>query len=63
MAFEAIVKKQIIKLRGPCIKCVDMVVEELIRTVHQCTLKVRVEKTYKHRLRSHSAKCANKLRS
>ncbi|XP_076135155.1 dynamin 3a isoform X3 [Alosa pseudoharengus] len=40
LAFEAIVKKQIVKLRGPCIKCVDMVVEELIRTVHQCTLKL-----------------------
>ncbi|XP_062413053.1 dynamin 3a isoform X2 [Sardina pilchardus] len=40
LAFEAIVKRQIIKLKGPCIKCVDMVVEELIRTVHQCTLKL-----------------------
>ncbi|KAL2089361.1 hypothetical protein ACEWY4_014049 [Coilia grayii] len=40
LAFEAIVKKQIIKLREPCLKCVDMVTEELISTVHQCTTKL-----------------------
>lgn len=40
MAFEAIVKKQIIKLKGPCIKCVDMVIQELINTVRQCSNKV-----------------------
>uniref|UniRef100_A0AAQ5YCN8 Dynamin n=1 Tax=Amphiprion ocellaris TaxID=80972 RepID=A0AAQ5YCN8_AMPOC len=33
MAFEAIVKKQVIKLKGPCVKCVDMVIQELINTV------------------------------
>uniref|UniRef100_A0A6Q2XUT0 dynamin GTPase n=1 Tax=Esox lucius TaxID=8010 RepID=A0A6Q2XUT0_ESOLU len=36
-AFEAIVKKQIVKLKGPCVKCVDMVIQELIATVRQCT--------------------------
>lgn len=40
MAFEAIVKKQIIKLKGPCVKCVDMVIQELINTVRQCSNKV-----------------------
>ncbi|KPP68830.1 dynamin-3-like [Scleropages formosus] len=40
LAFEAIVKKQIVKLKGPSIKCVDMVVQELINTVRQCTVKV-----------------------
>ncbi|XP_017544289.1 dynamin 3a isoform X1 [Pygocentrus nattereri] len=41
LAFEAIVKKQIVKLKGPCLKCVDMVVQELITTVRQCTNKLR----------------------
>uniref|UniRef100_A0A8C9VYA6 dynamin GTPase n=1 Tax=Scleropages formosus TaxID=113540 RepID=A0A8C9VYA6_SCLFO len=40
LAFEAIVKKQIVKLKGPSIKCVDMVVQELINTVRQCTVKL-----------------------
>uniref|UniRef100_A0A8C4F5J1 Interferon-induced GTP-binding protein Mx n=1 Tax=Dicentrarchus labrax TaxID=13489 RepID=A0A8C4F5J1_DICLA len=40
MAFEAIVKKQIIKLKGPCVKCVDMVIQELINTVRQCSNKL-----------------------
>ncbi len=40
MAFEAIVKKQVIKLKGPGVKCVDMVIQELINTVRQCSLKV-----------------------
>lgn len=40
LAFEAIVKKEIVKLKGPCIKCVDMVIQELIATVRQCISKV-----------------------
>uniref|UniRef100_A0A671P0R2 dynamin GTPase n=1 Tax=Sinocyclocheilus anshuiensis TaxID=1608454 RepID=A0A671P0R2_9TELE len=40
MAFEAIVKKQLIKLKEPCLKCIDLVIQELINTVRQCTLKV-----------------------
>ncbi|KAF3699045.1 Dynamin-1 [Channa argus] len=40
MAFEAIVKKQVIKLKEPCVKCVDMVIQELINTVRQCSNKV-----------------------
>ena len=40
MAFEAIVKKQIDRLRSPAIKCVDMVMAELINIVKKCTNKV-----------------------
>uniref|UniRef100_A0A8C5DBU3 Interferon-induced GTP-binding protein Mx n=1 Tax=Gouania willdenowi TaxID=441366 RepID=A0A8C5DBU3_GOUWI len=39
LAFEAIVKKQIIKLKEPCLKCIDLVIQELINTVRQCTNK------------------------
>uniref|UniRef100_A0A8C3UJZ0 GED domain-containing protein n=1 Tax=Catharus ustulatus TaxID=91951 RepID=A0A8C3UJZ0_CATUS len=40
MAFEAIVKKQVVKLKEPCLKCVDLVIQELINTVRQCTSKL-----------------------
>uniref|UniRef100_A0A8C5PH99 dynamin GTPase n=1 Tax=Leptobrachium leishanense TaxID=445787 RepID=A0A8C5PH99_9ANUR len=40
MAFEAIVKKQIVKLKGPALKCVDLVMQELIDTVRKCTAKL-----------------------
>ncbi|XP_071343097.1 dynamin 3a isoform X2 [Trachinotus anak] len=40
MAFEAIVKKQISRLKGPCIKFIDMVSQELITTVYQCISKL-----------------------
>ncbi|KAG5285426.1 hypothetical protein AALO_G00003230 [Alosa alosa] len=40
MAFEAIVKKQIVKLKEPCIKCIDLVIQELINTVRQCSNKL-----------------------
>lgn len=40
LAFEVIVKKQIIKLKTPCLKCIDLVIQELINTVRQCTNKV-----------------------
>uniref|UniRef100_A0A674MUT2 Interferon-induced GTP-binding protein Mx n=1 Tax=Takifugu rubripes TaxID=31033 RepID=A0A674MUT2_TAKRU len=40
MAFEAIVKKQVIKLKEPCVKSVDMVIQELINTVRQCSNKL-----------------------
>uniref|UniRef100_A0A8C2SF53 Dynamin-2 n=1 Tax=Capra hircus TaxID=9925 RepID=A0A8C2SF53_CAPHI len=41
MAFETIVKKQVKKIREPCLKCVDMVISELISTVRQCTKKLQ----------------------
>uniref|UniRef100_A0A3Q3EX40 Interferon-induced GTP-binding protein Mx n=1 Tax=Labrus bergylta TaxID=56723 RepID=A0A3Q3EX40_9LABR len=40
MAFEAIVKKQISRLKGPCFNFVDMVGQELTRTVYQCINKL-----------------------
>ncbi|XP_049338814.1 SUN domain-containing ossification factor isoform X2 [Astyanax mexicanus] len=40
MAFEAIVKKQVVKLKEPCIKCIDLVIQELINTVRQCANKL-----------------------
>ncbi|XP_075038557.1 dynamin-3 isoform X2 [Mixophyes fleayi] len=40
MAFEAIVKKQIVKLKGPTLKCVDLVMQELLNTVRKCTSKL-----------------------
>jgi len=41
MAFETIVKKQVKKIREPCLKCVDMVISELISTVRQCAKKLQ----------------------
>uniref|UniRef100_A0A8C8C4Q8 dynamin GTPase n=1 Tax=Oncorhynchus tshawytscha TaxID=74940 RepID=A0A8C8C4Q8_ONCTS len=49
LAFEAIVKKQIIKLKEPCIKCIDLVIQELINTVRQCTNKVTKSRLAPHR--------------
>ncbi|KAM4722885.1 dynamin-3 [Rhinophrynus dorsalis] len=40
LAFEAIVKKQIVKLKGPALKCVDLVMQELINTIKKCTAKL-----------------------
>ncbi|XP_044729095.1 dynamin isoform X5 [Chrysoperla carnea] len=40
MAFEAIVKKQIERLREPIIKCVDLVVQELSNVIRICTEKM-----------------------
>lgn len=42
LAFEAIVKKQIIKLKDPCLKCVDLVVTELVTLIRKCTEKVNL---------------------
>ncbi|KAL3104123.1 hypothetical protein niasHS_002150 [Heterodera schachtii] len=40
MAFEAIVKKQIERLKEPALKCVDLVVNELANVVRQCAVCV-----------------------
>ncbi|KAK9744413.1 PH domain [Popillia japonica] len=40
MAFEAIVKKQIARLKEPSLKCVDLVVQELSNVVRICTDKM-----------------------
>ena len=41
MAFEAIVKKQITRLREPSLKCIDLVVAELSNVVRMTAEKVR----------------------
>uniref|UniRef100_A0A8C8WNE5 dynamin GTPase n=1 Tax=Panthera leo TaxID=9689 RepID=A0A8C8WNE5_PANLE len=41
MAFEAIVKKQIVKLKEPSLKCVDLVVSELATVIKKCAEKVK----------------------
>lgn len=43
MAFEAIVKKQIARLKEPSLKCVDLVVTELSNVVRMCTDKASIE--------------------
>lgn len=52
MAFEAIVKKQIEKLRTPSLKCCDLVVTELTTAIRKCSEKVKMisveEKNYMH---------------
>lgn len=40
IAFEAIVKKQIEKLKEPSLKCVDLVAIELTNLIHKITEKV-----------------------
>ncbi|XP_029565247.1 dynamin-1 isoform X2 [Salmo trutta] len=40
LAFEAIVKKQIQKLKEPSLKCIDMVVSELTSTIQKCSDKL-----------------------
>ncbi|XP_075903945.1 dynamin-2 isoform X3 [Nelusetta ayraudi] len=40
LAFEAIVKKQIVKLKDPCLKCVDLVLTELAALIRKCTEKL-----------------------
>lgn len=43
LAFETIVKKQIQKLKGPSLKCIDMVVSELTSTIRKCSQKVKFQ--------------------
>lgn len=40
MAFEAIVKKQIDKLKTPAMKCIDLVMNEITNVIRKCTDKV-----------------------
>ena len=42
MAFEAIVKKQIARMKEPSIKCIDLVVQELSNVVRTVAEKVSV---------------------
>lgn len=46
MAFEAIVKKQINRLKEPSLKCVDLVVLELSNVVRICTDRVSTSTSF-----------------
>ncbi|XP_052789623.1 dynamin-1-like isoform X2 [Mya arenaria] len=69
MAFEAIVKKQIEKLRGPSLKCCDMVVTELTNVIRKCTekmnryprLREETERIVNSSTREREAKCKDQL--
>ncbi|KAL1508860.1 hypothetical protein ABEB36_003686 [Hypothenemus hampei] len=40
LAFDAIVKKQISRLKDPCLKCIDLVIAELLNIIHYSTEKM-----------------------
>ncbi|KAK3088788.1 hypothetical protein FSP39_023705 [Pinctada imbricata] len=69
MAFEAIVKKQIDKLKGPSLKAVDLVVTELTNVVRTCTdkmnryprLREEVERIVNTRVRERESKAKDQL--
>lgn len=44
MAFEAIVKKQIQRLKTPSIKCIDLVVQEMTNVIRMVAEKVTTNK-------------------
>ncbi|XP_037300307.1 dynamin isoform X4 [Manduca sexta] len=69
MAFEAIVKKQIARLKEPCLKCVDLVVQELSNVVRICTermsryprLREETERIIMSHVRSREQQCKDQL--
>ncbi|XP_032381537.1 dynamin 3a isoform X5 [Etheostoma spectabile] len=69
MAFEAIVKKQISRLKGPCIQFVDTVRQELISTVYQCINKLssypklqdETERIVTTEIREQESKCRDQI--
>ncbi|XP_018525753.1 dynamin 3a isoform X3 [Lates calcarifer] len=69
MAFEAIVKKEISRLKGPCIKFIDMVSQELINTVYQCINKLssfpklrdETERIVTAEIREQESKCRDQV--
>lgn len=46
MAFEAIVKKQIDKLKSPATLCIDLVMSEINNVIRKCTKKVLLQILY-----------------
>ncbi|XP_072398017.1 dynamin isoform X1 [Diabrotica undecimpunctata] len=69
MAFEAIVKKQISRLKEPSLKCVDLVVQELSNVVRMCSdrmaryprLREEVERIVTTHIRSREQNCKEQL--
>ncbi|XP_074025558.1 dynamin isoform X1 [Leptinotarsa decemlineata] len=69
LAFDAIVKKQIARLKDPCLKCVDMVITELLNIIHSCSeqmsrfprLREVVERIIKTHVRKREQVCRDQL--
>lgn len=69
MAFEAIVKKQITRLKEPSLKCVDLVVQELSNVVRVCTermsryprLREETERIIMSHVRSREQQCKDQI--
>ncbi|XP_052221466.1 dynamin-1-like isoform X2 [Dreissena polymorpha] len=69
MAFEAIVKKQVEKLRNPSIKCCDMVIGELTTVIRKCTekmnryprLREETERIVNSSVRDRESRCKDQL--
>uniref|UniRef100_A0AAU7BNW4 Dynamin n=1 Tax=Propylea japonica TaxID=158624 RepID=A0AAU7BNW4_9CUCU len=69
MAFEAIVKKQINRLKEPSLKCVDLVVTELSNVVRNCAekmmayprLKEEVERIITTQVRQREQRCKDQI--
>lgn len=69
MAFEAIVKKQISQLKGPCFRFVDMVGQELTISVNQCINKLssfpklrdETERIMTTAIQEHESKCRDQV--
>ncbi|CAN9500635.1 unnamed protein product [Ophioblennius macclurei] len=69
LAFEAIVKKLLSGLKGPCMTFVDMVTEELLNTIHQCIdklnsfpkLRNETERIVTAEIREQTSKCRDQV--
>ncbi|XP_060584771.1 dynamin-1-like isoform X4 [Ruditapes philippinarum] len=69
MAFEAIVKKQVEKLRAPSLKCIDMVITELTNVIRKNTekmsrypmLREETERIVNTCVREREAKCKEQI--
>ncbi|XP_072397963.1 dynamin-like isoform X2 [Diabrotica undecimpunctata] len=69
LAFDAIVKKQICRLKDPCLKCVDLVSAELLNVVHNCSaqmsrfprLREIVERVITNHVRKREQECRDQL--
>ncbi|CAG9823695.1 unnamed protein product, partial [Phaedon cochleariae] len=69
LAFDAIVKKQIARLKEPSMKCVDLVVNELMNIIHSCSqqmsrfprLKEVVERNITIHVRRREQMCKDQL--
>ncbi|XP_029939369.1 dynamin 3a isoform X2 [Salarias fasciatus] len=69
MAFEAIVKKLVSGLKGPCMNFIDMVSEELLNTAYQCIdklnsfpkLRNETERIVTTEIREQTSKCRDQV--